>query len=118
MDLRCNTINIQWFVNFCNLYLDQTDSEINIDIKISLANLRLVNGVSENNLPLTGNLWKQTPKKCNSRVVFLSDSHLKGCKRINNHLNDNFKKQLVGSKPNALGEQILDKLTVGRLMLL
>jgi hypothetical protein len=31
-------ICIQWFVNFCNLYLDQMDSDINIDIDIELFN--------------------------------------------------------------------------------
>jgi hypothetical protein len=34
LDLTCNTIYIGWFVNFCNLYLNQMDSEINIKYKI------------------------------------------------------------------------------------
>jgi hypothetical protein len=30
LDLTVDTFYIQWFVNFCNLYLDQMGSEINI----------------------------------------------------------------------------------------
>jgi hypothetical protein len=42
-------------------------------------NPRLVNKVSVNNLPSTGNIGLQTPNKNKSSVTILSDSHLKGC---------------------------------------
>jgi hypothetical protein len=73
---------------------------------------RLVNEVSENNLTLTGNLWKQTPNKNKSRVVILSDSHLKGCtRRVNNYLCDKFR-TFGWIKPGVLAEEILERLTV------
>jgi hypothetical protein len=34
LDLTCDTFYIQWFVNFCNLYLDQMDSELNINVNL------------------------------------------------------------------------------------
>jgi hypothetical protein len=73
-------------------------------------NSRLVNEVSVNNFPSTGNARLQTPNKSKSKVVILSDSHLKGCtKRINNYLSDKFR--TVGwIKLGALVEEILDKL--------
>jgi hypothetical protein len=62
-----------------------------------IGNPRLVNEVSENNLQLTGDLRMQTSNKSKSRVVILSDSHLKGyTKRINNYLSDKLE-HLVGS---------------------
>jgi hypothetical protein len=51
---------------------------------------------------------KQTVVKQKSKVVILSDSHLKGCvKKINNLLGDSF---LISgwTKPGALAEEILD----------
>jgi hypothetical protein len=62
----------------------------------------------ENNLTLIGNLQMQTPNKNKSRVVILSDSHLKGCtKRINNYLSDKFR-TFGWIKPGALAEEILE----------
>ena len=47
-----------------------------------------------------------------SKVVILSDSHLKGCtERIDNHLKDKFR-TIGWIKPRALAEEILDKQTV------
>jgi hypothetical protein len=69
---------------------------------------RLANEVLVNNLTLTGNLRMQAPNK--SKVVILSDSHLKGCnKRINNYLSDKFR-TFGWIKPGALAGEILDRL--------
>jgi hypothetical protein len=77
-----------------------------------IGNARLVNEVSENNLPLTGNLWMQTPNKNKSRLVILSDSHLRECtKRINNCLSDKFR-AFGWMKPGVLAKKILDRITV------
>jgi hypothetical protein len=52
------------------------------------------------------------PNKNKSRVVILSDSHLKGCtKRVNSYLSEKFR-TFGCIKPGALAEEILDRLTV------
>jgi GMP synthase-like glutamine amidotransferase len=54
----------------------------------------------------------QTPNKNKSRLVILSDSHLRGCtKRINNYLSDRFR-TIGWIKPGVLAEEILGRLTV------
>jgi hypothetical protein len=64
------------------------------------------------NLPLTGSLWLQAPNKNKSRLVILSDSHLKVCaERINNYLSEKFR-TFGWIKPRAVADEILDKLTL------
>jgi hypothetical protein len=72
----------------------------------------LVNKVSVINFPSTGNARLQSPNKSKSKVVILSDSHLKVCtERINNYLSDKFR-TIGWIKSGSLAEEILDKQSV------
>ena len=109
---RILTISISYIeILFCNTILNG---------KIySIVSNKLVNGVIKSpvkqddeipshNSPHTVNFQKQISSKHSSKVVFLSDSHLKGCTmKINNHLGDTFR--ITGwTKPGALADELLD----------
>jgi hypothetical protein len=88
------------------IYSKTVNKSVNCAIK---RNPRLVNEVSVIDFPSTGNAQLQSPNKRKSKVVILSDSHLKGCtERVNNYLSDKFR-TIVWIKPGALAEEILDK---------
>jgi len=93
----------------CKIYSDVTNKSVDCVMK---RNVRQADEISVNNSPSTLNVRMQTSIKHSSKVLILSDSHLKGCtEKINNQLGDMFR--ITGwIKPGGLAEEILDKPTM------
>jgi hypothetical protein len=73
-DGQIELINVPIILNG-KIYPKAVNTSVNFAIK---RNPRLVNEVSLNYFPSTGNAQLQIPNKSKSKVVILSDRHLKG----------------------------------------